>query len=483
MSKNENFGSPMDNFLDEMENSEFLEEGDLDFDSLFEEKETDTNETEEVPQEDEKTDSAEARIVRAEKDISPEEASQILRQASIQEIRKPQDSQSADASQETGSSNDQEEPQTNPDSDPPTLFEISGQKTQAADTYKNLSPREIALQAAKQQAADRILDTVRKKPPVFSYRNSRDPITDENCTFDDLREMHQNSFLELKSPDSVINWKIVYGKVERSILASNQKIYDVKKEIEDSEEFQKALLSAKSEKDKSPECTVTFKVNNRSKGYHSSYLGQYWDPEEAENSGKPILQIPGQDGRVYEIRDDPVGKFIAPAALLPEQPCFFPEFEFRLPKIPWPVLAAVLHFFAEYAQRNQEAMVEICFDPEKQEYCVHVPQQEVTALSVNADFQREDPLIPVVEIHSHHRMKAVFSEKDNHDEKRVGLYAVVGSLDKFFPEITVRASCAGSFIPVNPSDIFSFCYEEAYVPDEWRQMVTEREERDGDFHG
>ena len=41
MSKNENFGSPMDNFLDEMENSEFLEEGDLDFDSLFEEKEAD----------------------------------------------------------------------------------------------------------------------------------------------------------------------------------------------------------------------------------------------------------------------------------------------------------------------------------------------------------------------------------------------------------------------------------------------------------
>ena len=482
MSKNENFGSPMDNFLDEMENSEFLEEGDLDFDSLFEEKETDTNETEEVPQEDEKTDSAEARIVRAEKDISPEEASQILRQASIQEIRKPQDSQPAGASQKSEPLDSTEKSQMRMDSDPPTLFEVSGQKAQAADTYKNLSPREIALQAAKQQAADRILDTVRKKPPVFSYRNSRDPITDENCTFDDLREMHQNSFLELKSPDSVINWKIVYGKTERSILASNQEIYDIKKEIEDSEEFQKAILSAKSEKDKSPECTVTFKVNNRSKGYRPSYLGQYWDPEEAENSGKPILQIPGQDGRIYEIRDDPVGKFIAPAALLPDQPCFFPEFEFRLPRIPWPVLASVLHFFAEYAQRNQEAMAEICFDPEKQEYYVHVPQQEVTAVSVNADFQREDPLIPVVEIHSHHRMKAVFSEKDNRDEKRVGLYAVVGSLDKFFPKITVRASCAGSFIPVNPSNIFSFCYEEAYVPDEWRQMVTEREERGGDFH-
>ena len=150
MSKNENFGNPMDNFLDEMENSEFLEEGDLDFDSLFEEKEADVSEAEEAPQEKEKADPEETRIVRAEKDISPEEASQILRQASIQEIRKPQDSQPAGASQKSEPLDSTEKSQMRMDSDPPTLFEVSGQKAQAADTYKNLSPREIALQAAKQ---------------------------------------------------------------------------------------------------------------------------------------------------------------------------------------------------------------------------------------------------------------------------------------------------------------------------------------------
>lgn len=62
--------------------------------------------------------------------------------------------------------------------------------------------------------------------------------------------------------------------------------------------------------------------------------------------------------------------------------------------------------------------------------------------------------ILVMEIHSHHKMPAKFSSIDNEEQKETILFAVVGSIDKFFPDITVRASCAGKYIPVDPGDVF-----------------------------
>ena len=48
-------------------------------------------------------------------------------------------------------------------------------------------------------------------------------------------------------------------------------------------------------------------------------------------------------------------------------------------------------------------------------------------------------------------MKAIFSAIDDQDERGTRLYLVIGRLDQFFPEISARISCGGSFVPIEPS--------------------------------
>ena len=43
-----------------------------------------------------------------------------------------------------------------------------------------------------------------------------------------------------------------------------------------------------------------------------------------------------------------------------------------------------------------------------------------------------------MEIHSHHTMQPYPSQQDNESERGPLLYAIVGNIDKFFPDITVR---------------------------------------------
>ena len=81
----------------------------------------------------------------------------------------------------------------------------------------------------------------------------------------------------------------------------------------------------------------------------------------------------------------------------------------------------------------------------------------------------EDDLIHVMDIHSHNTMPAVFSQTDDDDEKATRLYAVLGRIDQLFPEITVRASCGGKFIPVRPKDVFS---ESILYPREWDSQIA-----------
>lgn len=80
-------------------------------------------------------------------------------------------------------------------------------------------------------------------------------------------------------------------------------------------------------------------------------------------------------------------------------------------------------------------------------------------------------LIHVMDIHSHNTMPAKFSEIDDADEKATRLYAVVGRLDKVFPDITVRASCAGKFISVNPETVFETAFKAYQYPPVWEKQI------------
>ena len=120
-----------------------------------------------------------------------------------------------------------------------------------------------------------------------------------------------------------------------------------------------------------------------------------------------------------------------------------------------------------------EALVHILWDKQLGQFVVHVPPQEVSKARVNADLSREEldetQYLHYMDIHSHNSMAAKFSPVDDQDEKATRLYAVLGRLDKFFPEITVRMSCGGTYCELEPSLVFESLGET--FPREWRDNV------------
>ena len=68
-------------------------------------------------------------------------------------------------------------------------------------------------------------------------------------------------------------------------------------------------------------------------------------------------------------------------------------------------------------------------------------------------------------------MDAYFSSTDNSDEKATRIYAVIGRLDKLFPDISMRISVGGKFVDINPTDVFEYPFKD--FPDEWLSHVTE----------
>lgn len=64
--------------------------------------------------------------------------------------------------------------------------------------------------------------------------------------------------------------------------------------------------------------------------------------------------------------------------------------------------------------------------------------------------------IKCMEIHSHHIMPAIPSSQDDESEVMPILYAIIGSVDKFFPDLIVRTydMDSGKHIKLNPLSIF-----------------------------
>ena len=113
------------------------------------------------------------------------------------------------------------------------------------------------------------------------------------------------------------------------------------------------------------------------------------------------------------------------------------------------------------------------YDTRRNKYTVRVPKQKLTHVSVDSVMEEEYPehMIHVMDIHSHNTMPAKFSSIDDDDEKPTRLYAVMGRLDKVLPEITVRASCGGKFIPVDPADVFDIKSTSFPHPKIWDEKI------------
>lgn len=133
------------------------------------------------------------------------------------------------------------------------------------------------------------------------------------------------------------------------------------------------------------------------------------------------------------------------------------SFKRRLPKIPRSCLDGIVSYFQ--SQLPNEAIVKVCFNRGNGEFYFVRGVGAATGASIHYNFDITDFSLPnivqVMEIHSHGKFPAGFSEKDNADEKGIpGVFGVVGNVDTDAPTFAFRAGNDGVFSELSLSDIF-----------------------------
>ena len=345
-------------------------------------------------------------------------------------------------------------------------------QTPAAQSPLDIDPLAAAMAEQEAKAEQKAAKSLFEKSPVFCYGSAKEDIADPGMTFEELRIAKAEDFPELAEGKKV-SWTVEYGKTVKPITdPKGTTIASVKSEIETSKAF---LDNLKKAKDKNPDCLVKPKVTAQSKGI-AAYKGVFASLEEARASDKTICAIPGGDGRVYELRKNELGEFIAPKDCVIDLPTVVAGFPPALPLVPMELLAQIISFFrcCMSGPEEFEALAHIFWDKQEEKFVAHIPKQRVTKAHIDADLTQEelpeDRYLHYIDIHSHNSMEAKFSRVDDEDERATRIYIVVGRLDKFFPDVTVRMSCGGTYLTLPPG-----CVLESFggvFPAEWRAQVT-----------
>ena len=352
-----------------------------------------------------------------------------------------------------------------------TTANVTTKDENKLESDEDIYAEELAAAEKKETASAKSI--LIEKLPIFSYGKAKDEIVDTSITFEALRAEKAEDFPELDDGDNV-SWKVTYGSIIKNVTTpKDTTIAGFKKKIEDSKEFPDAIKKGKGDL----KCEITPSVKAKKKGVMSAYKGLYESVEDAQMSNKTISYVPSENGNLYEVRSNDVGTFVAQTkkatAFKKVRAGFIPA----LPKIPYSILSEVLGFFKSYITKDavNEALAYIFWSKAEQRYFVHIPKQEVSRASVDTT---EMPLVDdrftlVMEIHSHNTMAAYFSCDDDKDERATGVYAVVGRLNKVFPDIVVRISVGGKFVEIPLEDVF--CGFEGDFPEKWKEAVTIKE--------
>lgn len=191
--------------------------------------------------------------------------------------------------------------------------------------------------------------------------------------------------------------------------------------------------------------------------------------------------VAGRDGRLYEIRKEPIGIMVSHIEQIAELEDVPTGFRFDLPKIPGKILSQVLCFFRDYCNEwdMNEVMVQIFWDTVDRRYIVECPHQWVKRDRIDATFNKkldaENRYIEVCHIHSHNSMSAEFSETDDENEKAFMLYCVIGRLHRKIAEIQLRVGYNGKYFILPLDRIFdSPCLDSPILlpyPTEWNNRV------------
>lgn len=398
------------------------------------------------------------------------------------ETEQPPKTVEQNESPEISKSPDTKDPQPKSPPAPKSGEEQSSDKPEETEGNPLLAAMELQEKKNTEKAAEPIFAQL----PVFSYSGAEEPIEDTDQTFDELRLSKLEDFPEFDEAQS-LSWKVVYGKITKDVpLPRKTKIGQIKREIETSKEFINALKKAT---DKHPKCLVKPTVSMQKKGDASAYKGAFLSLSEAKQSPKTITFIPGRDGKVYERRITAAGEFVTPAEHISILDTIRPGFHSALPRIPYALMEQALSLFRAMMHRGKgrrpaEALVHFYWDKQEQRYFIRVPKQIVSGASVDAllddeELMASDRYIHYADLHSHNRMPAVFSRTDDHDERATRIYMVVGRLNRYFPEITVRISNGGRFLEIAPEQVLEMPPAGKF-PAEWlTQIYTDTEDAFG----
>ncbi|WP_066412908.1 hypothetical protein [Sutcliffiella cohnii] len=152
-------------------------------------------------------------------------------------------------------------------------------------------------------------------------------------------------------------------------------------------------------------------------------------------------------------------------------------------KIPFPILQDFIALSKRiYGEHGTELHGDIYIDLDKELFFLDIPQQ----IALRETVERiEEPhitalklmdirFIKVMEIHSHHEWAPIPSMTDNESERQGNmLYAIVGCLNQFFPQVTARYFDTKDqrHININPSMIFENPFDS--TPNEYDMSVVE----------
>lgn len=346
----------------------------------------------------------------------------------------------------------------------------------AQPTEEEPNPLMAAMDLQEQKNARQAAAPVFAQLPVFSYNGNEEPIENTEQTFEELRLAKADDFPEFDEAQS-ISWSVTYGKITKSVATPRKtRIGDFKREIESSKEFMDAL---KKSTDKRPKCIVkpTVKVQKKGEG---TYKGIFPRMADARASDKTICFIPARDGRVYERRVTGAGEFVTPTSGVTYLDDIRAGFQPALPRIPYALMEQTIALFrylmdAGEDSRPLEALVHIYWDRVEQEFFIHVPHQYVGKMSVDAVLEDDDLLddqryLHYADLHSHNDMPANFSMTDDRDERANRVYMVMGRLDRYFPELSVRVCNGGHFCAIPPEQVLE-PVSEGDFPLEWLERI------------
>lgn len=310
------------------------------------------------------------------------------------------------------------------------------------------------VEQSEEDAIAELMVKVTTSRPVFDYASIQDEIKDADMTFEQLRVKMSADCPELEARAHV-SWSLSYAGFGERITDVNSTIYDAKSKMEQSKKFKDALKKRKPA-DKLPVCSVKPTVTAQKKGIlpFPAYKAVCESVDAAEKANAPICYIPSQNGQIYEMRRNEIGTFIAPSSKIVELDMVRAGFQMNLPRLPAAKLAEIISFFRRVCTAYDccmEALVNVYWDRVEQEYILHVPAQQATAVSVETDLSDrpdENRYLLVMEVHSHNMMAAQFSKTDDADEQATRLYMVIGRLDRFYPEIRCRFACGGQHIEI-----------------------------------